>query len=50
MIGGIAMARAVRQAGPDLSDDIVMAVRQVLGNVGGEVTTLSAPAAAKKGG
>jgi TetR/AcrR family transcriptional repressor of nem operon len=36
MIGGIAVARDVRKARPDLSDDILKAVRQVLGAVGGE--------------
>ena len=46
MIGGIAAARAVRKARPDLSDEIVMAVRQVLGEVGGEAAIPSADAAA----
>jgi TetR/AcrR family transcriptional regulator, transcriptional repressor for nem operon len=36
MIGGIAIARGVRKARPQLSDEIVMAVRQVLGEIGGE--------------
>jgi TetR/AcrR family transcriptional regulator, transcriptional repressor for nem operon len=50
MIGGIAMARAVHKARPDLSDDIVMAVRQVLGAVGGEAAIPSADAAANTRG
>jgi TetR/AcrR family transcriptional repressor of nem operon len=45
MIGGIAMARAVHKARPDLSDDMVMAVRQVLGEAGGEAAMPSADAA-----
>ena len=45
MIGGIAMARAVQKARPDLSDDIVTAVRQVLGEIGGQAATPSADAA-----
>jgi TetR/AcrR family transcriptional repressor of nem operon len=36
MIGGVAAARAVRRARPDLSDEILTAVRQVLGEVGAE--------------
>lgn len=50
MIGGMAVARAVRKARPDLSDDIVTAVRQVLGAVGGEAATHSADAAANARG
>jgi TetR/AcrR family transcriptional regulator, transcriptional repressor for nem operon len=50
MIGGIAVARAVRKAHPDLSDEIVTAVRQVLGEVGGEAATPSADAAANTHG
>jgi TetR/AcrR family transcriptional regulator, transcriptional repressor for nem operon len=46
MIGGIAMARAAHKARPDLSDDIVMAVRQVLGEVGGSAAISRADAAA----
>lgn len=43
-IGGIAVVRAVHavhKARPDLSNDIVTAMRQVLGAVGGEVATRS---------
>jgi TetR/AcrR family transcriptional regulator, transcriptional repressor for nem operon len=36
MIGGIAVARAVHKSHPDLSDEIVTAVREILGEVGGE--------------
>jgi TetR/AcrR family transcriptional repressor of nem operon len=36
MIGGVAMARATAKARPDLSDEIMAAVRRVLGEVGGE--------------
>jgi TetR/AcrR family transcriptional repressor of nem operon len=36
MIGGLAMARAVAKSRPDLSDEIMAAVRLVLGEVGGE--------------
>jgi TetR/AcrR family transcriptional regulator, transcriptional repressor for nem operon len=36
MIGGVAMARAVAKSRPDLSDEIMAAVRRVLGEVGGE--------------
>jgi TetR/AcrR family transcriptional repressor of nem operon len=36
MIGGLAMARAAAKARPDLSDEIMAAVRRVLGEVGGE--------------
>ncbi|HEV2459549.1 MAG TPA: helix-turn-helix domain-containing protein [Ktedonobacterales bacterium] len=50
MIGGIAAARAVHKARPDLSDDIVAAMRQVLGAVGGEAATHSADAAANARG
>jgi TetR/AcrR family transcriptional repressor of nem operon len=50
MIGGIAMARAVHKAHPDLSDEVVAAVRQVLGEVGGEAATPSADAAANTHG
>ena len=50
MIGGIAAARAVRKARPDLSDEIVMVVRQVLGEVGGEAAIPSADAAASTHG
>ena len=50
MIGGIAVARAVRKARPGLSDDVVAAVRQVLGAVGGEAATRSADAAANARG
>jgi TetR/AcrR family transcriptional regulator, transcriptional repressor for nem operon len=50
MIGGIAVARAVRKARPDLSDDIVVAVHQVLGEVGGEAAIPSADAAANARG
>ncbi|MGZ3582611.1 MAG: TetR/AcrR family transcriptional regulator [Ktedonobacterales bacterium] len=46
MIGGIAVARAVHKARPDLSEDIVTAVRRVLGEVGGQAATPSADAAA----
>lgn len=49
MIGGIAAARAVRKARPDLSDDILTAVRQVLGEVGGETAILSEDAADNMG-
>jgi TetR/AcrR family transcriptional repressor of nem operon len=49
MIGGIAVARAVSKARPDLSDDILTAVRQVLGEVGGETTTLSGDGADNMG-
>jgi len=50
MIGGIALARAVRMARPDLSDDIVTAVRQVLGEVGGETAIPSAETSANTHG
>ena len=36
MIGGVAMARAAAKSRPDLSDEIMTAVRRVLGQVGGE--------------
>ena len=36
MIGGVAMARAAAKSRPDLSDEIMTAVRRVLGDVGGE--------------
>ena len=36
MIGGVAMARATAKSRPDLSDEILTAVRSVLGEVGGE--------------
>lgn len=36
MIGGVAVARAVAKAQPDLSDEVVAAVRRVLGEIGGE--------------
>ena len=36
MIGGIAMARAAAKSRPDLSDEIMAAVRRVLAEVGGE--------------
>jgi hypothetical protein len=36
MIGGIAMARATAKSRPDLSDEIMTAVRLVSGEVGGE--------------
>ena len=36
MIGGVAMARATAKSRPDLSDEIMAAVRRVLGEVGGE--------------
>ena len=48
MIGGVAMARAVFKARPDLSDDILTAVRRVLGEVGGEAARPRAKAAAGK--
>ena len=36
MIGGVAIARAAAKSRPDLSDEIMAAVRRVLGEVGGE--------------
>jgi len=36
MIGGVAIARATAKSRPDLSDEIMVAVRRVLGEVGGE--------------
>ncbi len=36
MIGGVAMARATAKSRPDLSDEIMVAVRRVLGEVGGK--------------
>jgi TetR/AcrR family transcriptional regulator, transcriptional repressor for nem operon len=36
MIGGVAMARATAKSRPDLSDEIMAAVRRVLGELGGE--------------
>jgi TetR/AcrR family transcriptional repressor of nem operon len=36
MIGGVAVARAAAKSRPDLSDEIMGAVRRVLGEVGGE--------------
>src|SRR5271156_6310686 len=36
MIGAVAMARAAAKSRPDLSDEIMTAVRRVLGEVGGE--------------
>jgi len=36
MIGGVAMARATAKSRPDLSDEIMAAVRRVLGEVGGQ--------------
>ena len=55
MIGGVAMARAAAKSRPDLSDEIMTAVRRVLGEVGGEdggaaELSLSAPPPAGKGG
>lgn len=35
MVGGVAVARATAKSRPDLSDDILVAVRQILGEVGG---------------
>src|SRR3984957_2276950 len=54
MIGGVAMARAAAKSRPDLSDEIMAAVRRVLGEVGGEGgkrgTEVVSAAAAGKGG
>jgi TetR/AcrR family transcriptional repressor of nem operon len=36
MIGGVALAWATAKSRPDLSDEIMAAVRRVLGEVGGE--------------
>jgi TetR/AcrR family transcriptional regulator, transcriptional repressor for nem operon len=36
MIGGVAIARATAKSRPDLSDEIMAALRRVLGEVGGE--------------
>lgn len=36
MIGGVAIARATAKSSPDLSDEILKAVRRVLGEVGGK--------------
>jgi TetR/AcrR family transcriptional repressor of nem operon len=36
MMGGIAAARATAKANPALSDDILVAVRRVLGGLGAE--------------
>src|ERR1700730_10260479 len=36
LIGGVAMARATAKSRPDLSDEIMAAVRRVLGEVGGD--------------
>ena len=41
MIGGVAMARAAAKSRSDLSDEIMAAVRRVLGEVGGEGGELS---------
>jgi TetR/AcrR family transcriptional repressor of nem operon len=54
MIGGVAMARAAAKSRPDLSDEIMTAVRRVLGELGGEDgergTEVVSAAAAGKGG
>lgn len=39
MIGGIAVSRATAKADPKLSDAILLAVRHVVGELGGEATT-----------
>lgn len=50
MVGGIAMARATQKANPALSDEILVAVRRVLGELGGEsVEPKPAPAASGAG-
>lgn len=36
MMGGVAASRAVAKANPKLSDEILLAVRQVVGEIGGE--------------
>ena len=36
IVGGVAVARAVAKADPSLSDEIIDAVRAVLGEIGGE--------------
>jgi hypothetical protein len=36
MMGGVAASRAVAKANPELSDEILLAVRQVVGQIGGE--------------
>jgi TetR/AcrR family transcriptional regulator, transcriptional repressor for nem operon len=40
MIGGVAVARAAAKSRPDLSEEILAAMRRVLGEVGGEGGTL----------
>jgi TetR/AcrR family transcriptional repressor of nem operon len=36
MMGGVAASRAVAKANPELSDEILLAVRQAVGEMGGE--------------
>jgi hypothetical protein len=36
MMGGVAASRAVAKANPELSDEILLAVREVMSQVGGE--------------
>jgi len=35
-MGGVAASRAVAKANPELSDEILLAVRQLTGQIGGE--------------
>jgi len=48
MIGGIAAARATAKANPALSDDILVAVRRVLGEVGAAAKPTTTRARAKR--
>jgi TetR/AcrR family transcriptional repressor of nem operon len=48
MMGGIAAARATAKANPALSDDILVAVRRVLGGLGAEAKPSAKKARAKR--
>ncbi len=48
MIGGVAVSRAVAKAHPRLADEILSAVRQVVGEVSGEHATRKAKARARR--
>jgi TetR/AcrR family transcriptional repressor of nem operon len=47
MMGGMAASRAVAKANPELSDEILLAVRQLTGQIGGE--DLQSPKRAREG-
>ena len=48
MMGGMAAARATAKANPALSDDILVAVRRVLGGLGAEAKPSAKKARAKR--